>query len=68
MLFWKWNSEGKHGEIEVTSAFSTSPNLICCFELTNCSQKWSVFHWDLFKEKKTVSNMYKSLSLGSSGQ
>ena len=31
MLFSKWNSKGKHGEIAVTSDLSTSPNLFFSF-------------------------------------
>ena len=39
VLPWDWISTGKHGETEMTSAFSTFPNFIHCFELLKLACK-----------------------------
>ena len=39
MLFSKWNSTGKHGEIQETSVFSAFPNFIHHFELLKLTCK-----------------------------
>ena len=55
MLFSKWNSKGKHGEIEMTSAFSTSPIFIHRFELLKLACK------KILKIKKEKNNNKSSL-------